>query len=489
MAFTLQAIVGSTTVNLSNGNPFKLLSATGMGGAPVRRVSARGPAQQGDTDLGYRLQAREIELEIGFHATTDAILDGYRDTLTSIFKPTASTPVQLRVTRDDGEVRALDCYTVGVLRIDLVPDHRPGHYHVATVRLRAPEPSYYAPTALSGTLTGTVSSGSVWWTGGGTVGTAQVMEYGEYPAQGQPWTYMGTPGTAGYTIAFRTSPEEMTPAGKYMFFAGDTSGSPAIAIATRDSTYYEASPGYETPPVYETSFVNLRPAQGFLIAGTNSYFLTYDPNAYSGGLDLYGLMDVERARSGTTTTQVSNNYYGMNFGMSGAARRWRSDGNNTPTSRWQTNITHYAVYVPPLNTEQMRVVAEYMAAGSATENARALNVAYGGDLPEYPVLELRGPVSNPTISNASTGAVLDFGTINIPSGTVYTIDLRPGYKTITAGGIDKRGELTSASDLETFHLAPEPVVTGGTNVLFLGGTGHTSTTRLVATYYNRYMSF
>src|SRR5688572_9230343 len=112
MAFTLQAIVGSSTVTLTNKSPFGLLSAKGLAGAPVRRLTAQGAAQHGDTDLGFRLRPRELELEIGFRADTDAALDAHRDTLMAIFKPLPSTPVNLRGTRDDGDIRQLDCYSV-----------------------------------------------------------------------------------------------------------------------------------------------------------------------------------------------------------------------------------------------------------------------------------------------------------------------------------------------------------------------------------------
>src|SRR3972149_5969161 len=100
MAFGLQAIVGATTVSLSDGNPFSLVGATGMAGAAVRRVVAQGAAQHGDTDKGYRLNPRELEVTIGFQASTDAALDAHRDTLTSIFKPLTSTPAYFGVRRD-----------------------------------------------------------------------------------------------------------------------------------------------------------------------------------------------------------------------------------------------------------------------------------------------------------------------------------------------------------------------------------------------------
>lgn len=155
MAFALDAIVGSTTQSLTDGAPFKLLAAHGMGGPPIRRLVARGPAQHGDTDIGYRLQPRDIELQLGFAASTDAILDGYRDLLARIFRPLVDTPVSLRVTRDGPITRQIDVYTVGPIDISLLPEHRPGHYHRARVRVRAPDPTWYDPVPGTATLTGT----------------------------------------------------------------------------------------------------------------------------------------------------------------------------------------------------------------------------------------------------------------------------------------------------------------------------------------------
>lgn len=158
MAFALDAIVGSTTQSLTDGAPFKLLAAHGMGGPPIRRLVVRGPAQHGDTDIGYRLQPRDIELQLGFAASTDAILDGYRDLLARIFRPLGDAPVSLRVTRDGPITRQIDVYTVGPIDISLLPEHRPGHYHRARVRVRAPDPAWYSPTAGTSSVQGSAGS-------------------------------------------------------------------------------------------------------------------------------------------------------------------------------------------------------------------------------------------------------------------------------------------------------------------------------------------
>src|SRR5690606_29449322 len=102
--------------------------------------------QHGDTDIGMRLDPRTITLSLNFYATSGSVLDGYRDKLRTIFSPTDSYPVSLRLTRDDGEVRQIDCYTIGMADVPLSYVERPGLMHRAVIQLRAADPLFYDPT-------------------------------------------------------------------------------------------------------------------------------------------------------------------------------------------------------------------------------------------------------------------------------------------------------------------------------------------------------
>lgn len=142
---TWYAIVGSNTYNLSNGAPFHRLSTTGIGIAPVRRLTQQGPFQHGSTDLGFRLQNRLINLVILFSGVTAATADTHRDTLAEIFKPLTNTPVILRVTRDDGSIRRMNCYSVGITDMpDARPQRLPGTQEIL-VQLEAANPTWYDP--------------------------------------------------------------------------------------------------------------------------------------------------------------------------------------------------------------------------------------------------------------------------------------------------------------------------------------------------------
>lgn len=473
---TLTATVSSDSINLSNGSPYAFITLRGGSGPDVRRVTTRGPMQHGDTDRGYRLGPRDMELVVGFRATTDAILDGYRKTLTSFFKPLKGTPVKLLYTRDDAAPRQVDCHVVGDIKIDLVPEYRPGHYHRATIRLYAPDPAWYNPTQGSVTVLGTSLVASQWYYGGGAVGSAQVVEQGTAPTQGQVWTYTGTPSMAalgdGYTIAFRSGRETITD-GKLAFHAGAGGGSPSFTFRTLETTDYVAG------AYYVGGYWPLGTAA--MLAGTNNYFL-------SAKVETGNLHTIILYRNSEGLVYYIDDA-GFNFALAGTARRWRSDATNSAPSRWSEALHKYAVYVPALTPDQMSAVSTLMDLSPSETNAQVLPIAYQGNLPEYPTIAITGPVTNPSITNLATGETLDFGTITIGAGTTYMIDTRYGQKSVLVGTVSHYGEMTKESDLAEFHIAPNPEALGGTNIFYLDGTAMSAATRFSVAYYNRYTSY
>lgn len=479
MAFGVVATSLTTSVNLMSG-PYTLISAKGMAGVFSRRITKQGAAQDGDSDSGYRLNPRELELVIGISAATDALGDTYRDALTSLFKPLPSTPINLTVTRDDAAIRQLDCNVVGNIKVSLVPQNRPGHYQVMTVRLRAPDPAYYNPTQGSVTVLGTSLVAAQWWLGGGAVGSARVVEHGSVPTQGQVWTYAGTPsGEDGYTIVIRSARETLTD-GKYAFFAGAGGGSPAISFSTYGTTSYKVSATYPDGGVDAGS-------AAMPVAGTHNYFFDWTTNGITIGTSpvVFSRFDGYRDDSDTLFAAVND----ISYNLSGTARRWRSDATNSVASRWSNAIEKYAVYVPKLGYPEKNAVSEFMSLTDSTTNAQVLPIAYNGNLPDYPTIAITGPVTNPSVTNLTTGETLDFGTITIGGGVTYLINTHPLYKTVLVGTVSHRGELTEDSDLGDFHLAPNPDAPGGTNVFYLNGTAMSAATRFSVAYYHRYQSY
>jgi len=144
------------TYNLYSGkNPADLMFLDGAGMAEVRRISQRLPLQNGVTDKGYRLEPRKMTLALFVNKDTELDADLMRDKLAYIFGPTI-TPLQLKATRLDGTVRAIDCFVDG--QMDFPQSDRLGASQKILVPLYAPDPTWYDPTRQS--VTTNLSSGT-----------------------------------------------------------------------------------------------------------------------------------------------------------------------------------------------------------------------------------------------------------------------------------------------------------------------------------------
>ncbi len=109
----LIANVAGETYDLNDGVEIRLLDYD-LGTAPVRRLAQRAPAQLGDTDLGWRMDPRFVDL---FWAIRGADIDAYRDLREDfliIFQPRDEDAVQL-VFDFGSKVRALDVNLDGEL--------------------------------------------------------------------------------------------------------------------------------------------------------------------------------------------------------------------------------------------------------------------------------------------------------------------------------------------------------------------------------------
>lgn len=149
MAYNVQFIVGSTTYEMFDGNPFWVTALSGVGISGVLRLESRAALQNGVTDLGYQQTAGMLYAEIHIHGATKAATDGHRDTLAGILRPRANTPIKVRVTRDDGEVRQIDTYLVGNADFPAARGQRFGGGQIVLVQLKAPNPTWYDPTLVN----------------------------------------------------------------------------------------------------------------------------------------------------------------------------------------------------------------------------------------------------------------------------------------------------------------------------------------------------
>ena len=126
----------------------------------------------------------------------------------------------------------------------------------------------------------------------------------------------------------------------------------------------------------------------------------------------------------------------------------------------------------------------YGASGTINVNTA---VAYGGTWNSYPNIVAVGPLNNLVIQNTSTGDTITLAA-NIAALTTYTFDLRYGYKTVVDQlGANQLANITAASNLATFNLAPMPQVIGGVNNINISATGGTSASSVTLTYNNRFI--
>lgn len=86
---------------------------------------------------------------------------------------------------------------------------------------------------------------------------------------------------------------------------------------------------------------------------------------------------------------------------------------------------------------------------------QTVTIQYAGNWRTYPIVKIEGPITNAIIVNETTGEKLDFTGVTISAGDHYEIDCRYGQKTVVdSAGTNKIADLSSDSDLATFHLEP-----------------------------------
>lgn len=118
---------------------------------------------------------------------------------------------------------------------------------------------------------------------------------------------------------------------------------------------------------------------------------------------------------------------------------------------------------------------------------QSTNVVYEGTVAEYPVIIVDGPVTNLVITNVNTGDKLDFTGATISAGQRWTIDLRYGAKTVVdATGVNRIGNLTNDSNLDSWRLLPSREIPGGINTVRVTGSAASTTTQVYLQYYRRY---
>lgn len=188
---TLEILRSGVALDLTDVENYVVENYEGFGMPPLHRLTERGPLQHGESDRGYRLDPRMIQLVLMLRANDWAEFYSRRQELINQLSPTLDAALNLRFTQPDGTVRQVDCYCAEGPQFSKRDAFRYAGQRAA-VRLICPDPAWYDPTRQSVRIVGeTGGSGfafpmAVPWTfGGTTVGAETAIVYTgswiEYP--------------------------------------------------------------------------------------------------------------------------------------------------------------------------------------------------------------------------------------------------------------------------------------------------------------------
>ena len=147
--------INTVFTSLCDGTLCYYEAEDGLGLADVERFVERGPQQDGDTDAGFRLGARTVNLVLRLVGVGDSDLaatvdlDAKRARLFRLLRP-RSRALQLRYTLASGAVRQLDVHLAAA--IPLPSKDTVGLSVKAGVAFRANDPMFYDPTAQAVTF-------------------------------------------------------------------------------------------------------------------------------------------------------------------------------------------------------------------------------------------------------------------------------------------------------------------------------------------------
>ena len=187
MSYAITYTVGAATFNLNgydatSGLTFGYLGDQGFGMAPLHRITQRGPMQNGDSDVDFRLDPRIMQIPL-FVATTS--VDEYyaaRGRLLSVFSP--SNTVGTVTVTTSAWTRSINVRVLGGMSFDTDP--KIGYELRAVIQLRADDPTWYdaEPHVIAGSagIAGTATAYPVIYPR--TYGTANINASTTYTYDG-----------------------------------------------------------------------------------------------------------------------------------------------------------------------------------------------------------------------------------------------------------------------------------------------------------------
>lgn len=150
---TFELVRGVTTLDISDLINWHVVEFDGFGAPPIRRLTQRGPLQNGDTDVGFRLDARTMRIAVLARASTPAGFHADRETLLGMLRP-GNDALKLRWTFA-GKQRQIDCHLADGL--SLASGQMIANNFRDVFVLRASDPTWYDPAG--GSVTFALSAG------------------------------------------------------------------------------------------------------------------------------------------------------------------------------------------------------------------------------------------------------------------------------------------------------------------------------------------
>lgn len=178
----LELVAGATRLDISDIQNFLWQGHAGFGLAPLHRLMIRGPQQSGDTDMGYVLDPRMVQLVTRIMGNGIDDMYNKQDQLLRMVNPTI-TPISLCFTRiAAGVVRQMDVFGLGGL--DYATQERHGYTVLTQIMARANDPTWYDPTPgyVGFSLGGGGGTWAIPWAipwalGASTINTSQPIVY------------------------------------------------------------------------------------------------------------------------------------------------------------------------------------------------------------------------------------------------------------------------------------------------------------------------
>lgn len=116
----------------------------------------------------------------------------------------------------------------------------------------------------------------------------------------------------------------------------------------------------------------------------------------------------------------------------------------------------------------------------------ANTITYEGTWESYPIIEILGPTNGFFIWNFSADVIISMN-YNISVGETVTIDLTSSVKVVTNDlGQNLIKYITTDSDMGTFALYNNPILTNGTNIMYAGVYDNSVDTSVTIKYTNKY---